>query len=51
MVICSFANFRYHKSMYENLSDKEAIIKCNNQLNHDGKWDAMETNPFSVSDG
>ena len=32
------------KIMYKNLTDKQVIIECDKELNHDGTWDAMAKN-------
>ena len=37
-------NFAIIKKMYENLTDKQVIIDCGNELNRDGKFNAMIIN-------
>ena len=44
MIIYSFVRFDIMKKMYENLTDRKAIVDCGKELNRDGEFNAMIIN-------
>ena len=44
MIAHSFVRFDIMKKMYENFTDKKAIIDCRKELNRDGDFNAMIIN-------